>query len=181
MSDTISRPGLPTQRVSDLLRLFFRVSFLASPPQAIPAGERPFYIGLTLALLSYVLALAFDFGMGYATARAVLDIAATGLLLWVCLRLTGRQARFQQAYGAYCGAVSFANLAALVIYRSGAQSAEPSMALGDFVLLVWNLCLLGHVIRHTFELRMVPSLAAALFYVFLITNLLFRVMPLPSA
>ena len=102
------------------------------------------------------------------------------MLLWVCLRAVGRQARFQQAYGAYCGAVSFANLAALAIYRSGAQSAAPALALGDFVLLVWNLCLLGHVIRHTFEIRMVPSIVAALLYVFLITNLMFSVLPLPS-
>ena len=94
--------------------------------------------------------------------------------------MTGRQARFQQAYGAYCGAVSFANLAALIMYR-GTPSEDPVLALGDFVLLVWNLCLLGHIIRHAFEVRIFLSLVFALIYVYLITSLIFRVLPLPSA
>lgn len=165
--------------MSDLLRLFFRVAFLASPPQAVPAGERPFYIGVTLALLSYVAALAPDFGVGYSTARALVDITVTGALFWVCLKMVGRQARFQQAYGAYCGAVSFANLAALVIYRMS-DPAVQTFSLGDFILLVWNLCLIGHVIRHAFEIRMFLSILAALVYVYVITSLMFSVFPLPA-
>ncbi len=151
-----------------------------SPPQVIPAGERPFHIGVLSAVVTYVAALAVDFGIGYAFARAVVDISVSGAALWAFLRMNGRQARFQQAYGAYCGAVAFPNAAALVLYSGGAAGGQ-AFSIADFVLLVWNLSLLGHVIRHSFELRMSLSIVAALGYVYMITSLLFLLLPLPSA
>lgn len=146
----------------------------------MPSGERPFIIGVICAVLTYVAALAVDFGVGYALTRALVDIGVSGLAFYLCLRAVGRQARFQQAYGAYCGAVSFANAAAFFLYAGGTAGQE-SFSIADFVLLVWNLSLLGHVIRHTFELRMTLSIAAALVYVYLMTTLLFALLPLPEA
>lgn len=166
-------------RVTDLFRLFFRVAFLMSPPQAVPAGERAFYVGVFSAVLTYVAALAVDFGVGYALARAVVDIALSGVLFWACLYMAGRQARFQQAFGAYCGAVAFANAAAFFLYAGG-TAGEQTFSIADFVLLVWNLSLLGHVIRHSFELRMSLSIFAALVYVYVLTTVLFVVLPLPD-
>ncbi len=164
----------------DLFRLFFRVAFLASPPQDVPAGERTFVVGVTAALLTYVGALALDFGVGYASVRAVVDLGLSGAMWWACLRLLGREARFQQSFGAYCGAVSFANLAALVVFQGG-MAGTSTFALADFVLLVWNLALLGFVIRHTLEVRMWVSIVSALVYVYVLAGLMFVLLPMPPA
>lgn len=178
---TILDPTVVCLRVLELFRLFFRIAFLASPPQALPAGRRPFEIGVAACLLTYVLALAFDYGLGYALVRAVVDIGVTGAAFFLGLMLVGKQARFQQAYGAYCGAVAFANVAALMVYQGAPVDETRPFAVAEFVLLVWNLALLSHVIRHSFEWPMWVSTVAALVYVYVITGLLFVLLPLPSA
>lgn len=167
--------------MADLFLLFFRVAFLASPPQAIPPGRRPFELGVFAALATYVFALALDFGIAYATLRAVVDIGLTAALFWVGLVLFGKDARFQQAFGAYCGAVSFANLAAVLVYGGAPNAESVGFTLAEFVLLVWNLALLGHIVRHSFELPMWVSTVVALVYVYVITGVLFVVLPLPAS
>ena len=159
-------------RVSELVRQFFNLAFLMRRPQDVPAGESTLPIGVGMALVSYVLALAAPYGVGVALTRAVIDVGLTGGALWLALRLTGRSARFAQAFGGYCGAVAFVNLAALPVYLSA--TAEPEMRIGiaDFVLLVWNLSLLGHVIRHTFEIRLPTGILCAFVYVIVLSGLL---------
>lgn len=165
-------------RVAELVRQFFYLAFLMRRPQDVHAGEATLPIGVGLALLSYVLALVGAHGVGLALARAVIDIALTGGALWVALKLTDRVARFRQAYGGYCGAVAFINLAAIPVYLSSRASLEPSVGLADFVLLVWNLALLGHVIRHTFETKLPTGILCAFVYVILLSGLLADLVPI---
>ena len=150
-------------------------------PQDVPAGEMTLPIGVGLALSTYVMALAGPYGTGLALTRAAIDITLSGAAVWIALKLTDRLDRFAQAFGGYSGAVAFINLAAIPVYLSSTSSADGRVGLANFVLLVWNLSLLGHVIRHTFEVRLPTGILCAFVYVILLSGLLADLVPFVPA
>ena len=162
--------------MSALLRQYFDIAFLMGRPQDLPGGERQMRVGVALAFVTYVLAVAAGFGLSRGLLLAVLDIGITGIVLHAALRFTGHPGRFEQAFGGYCGAAAFVNAAAIPVYLGqGGPDGAPGFA--DFVLLVWNLSLLGHVIRHTFDVRLAVSILAAFVYVLVLTTAIESVLP----
>ncbi len=150
-------------------------------PQDVPAGITPLRIGLVGAFLTYVLALVSLTGMPTAVLTAVVDLVLLGLLLHIALRWFGREERFVQAYAAFCGASVFVNLAALPIYLSFSAGVDPATVaaesrtlfdIANFVLMVWTISLLGHIVRHTFEVGLPISILIAYAYVMLLTFVL---------
>ncbi len=153
-------------------------------PQDLPAGNEQMKIGVTLALVTYVMALAVPYGFTRAILQAVIDLGCTALIMFVALNLTGLRNRFEQAFGGLCGASAFINLSAVPLYNlrpSGVDAQTSSLSFfGDFVLLVWGLSLLGHVIRHTFELSMVFSIFLSFVYFILLSTLISAILPMPE-
>jgi len=150
-------------------------------PQDLPAGETQLYTALSLNFVTYVLALISFTGFGGAVMHAAIDLACTGLFLYLGLRIVGRLPRFEQAYGAICGAGAVLNLAAIpllqltMVPEGGTPSSLAIFA--RFLLLVWSLSLVGHVLRHTFSIRMFTSILIAVIYYVLITTVLGWVFP----
>ncbi len=166
--------------MSGLLRQYFDIAFLMGRPQDLPGGEQQMRVGIALALATYVLALASPFGLSHALLLAVLDIGITGLVLRTALQLAGHAGRFQQAFGGYCGAAAFVNAAAIPVYLGQRTTLDTGPGFADFVLLVWTLCLLGHVVRHTFEVRLATSILLAFVYVVVLTAALDGLLPAPA-
>ena len=153
-------------------------------PQDLPGGNAQMKTGIALAFVSYVMAVAVPYGVALAAMQALLDLAGTGFIVWLALRQTGHLARFAQAFGGLCGASAFINLASLPIYMfrgpPSATDAADSGVLAEFVLLVWGLSLLAHVIRHTFEVRMTISVLIAFVYVLVWSSVIVQLMPPPA-
>lgn len=168
--------------VYSLIQQYFNIAFLMGKPQDLPAGNRQMQIGISLAVVTYVMALAVPFGLGRAFLTAVLDLGCTAILLLVVLVAQGHRARFEQAFGGLCGSSAFINLAAIPIYSlrnsDGAVSSPANLA--DFVLLVWGITLLGHIIRHTFDLRIATSVLIAFTYLILLSSLVGSFLPAPQ-
>lgn len=165
----------------ELLLQYFNIAFLMGKPQDLPAGEHQMRMGILLAVVTYVLALLVPYGVGRAFLQATIDLVCTGGLLFVSLSLVGRRARFEQAFGGLCGASAFINLAALPLYNLRPDRVDASgtslTALADFILLVWGLSLLAHVIRHTFEVKMVVSVFVSFVYFITLSSLIAALMP----
>lgn len=150
-------------------------------PQDLPAGSTQMKIGVLLAISTYLMALAVPYGVGRALLQAVVDLGTTALIAYLALYLVGQRARFDQAFGALCGASSFINLAAVPLY--GFNRADQGASLGvlpEFVLLVWGLSLMGHVIRHTFEIGIAMSIFASFVYFVFLSILIAALLPLDS-
>ena len=165
----------------ELLLQYFNIAFLMGKPQDLPAGSDQMKAGITLALITYVMALLVPYGIGRAFVQALIDLGCTALVFYLALTLTERKSRFEQAFGGLCGASAFINAAAIPLYSlrpAGpvSQSASATM-FADFVLLVWGLSLLGHVIRHTFEVRLVVSIVISFIYFILLSSLISTLMP----
>lgn len=168
--------------MSALLRQYFDIAFLMGRPQDLPGGDAQMRIGIALAFVTYVIAVSAGFGLSRGLLLAVLDIAITGMVLRGALQLVGHPGRFEQAFGGYCGAAAFVNAAAIPIYlgqggAGGAGAGAEGPGFADFVLLVWNLSLLGHVIRHTFDVRLATSILVAFAYVVILTVAIDSVLP----
>ncbi len=150
-------------------------------PQDLPAGEKQLYTAISLNFVTYVLALVSFTGVGGAMLHAAIDLACTGLFLYLGLMFVGRLPRFEQAYGAICGAGAVLNLAAIPLLQltTVPEGGTPgSLAIfSRFLLLVWSLSLVGHVLRHTFAIRMFSSIVIAVLYYLLITTLLSWIFP----
>lgn len=166
----------------NLLQQYFNIAFLMGKPQDLPGGRTQMQIGVALALVSYVMAVAVPFGVERAFLQAIIDLACTGVVLWVALGIVGHPARFEQAFGGLCGASTFINLAALPLFALRPDPGPDAMVtstVADFVLLVWGLSLMAHVIRHTFGVRMFVSVVMSLAFFIVLSTVVAAVWPDP--
>jgi len=150
-------------------------------PQDLPAGKNQMHLAILLNLFTHILALVTLVGIGQAAVWALLDVAIASVVLYLALMITSRLARFEQALGAICGAGAIMNFAAMPILHLTqtpvGQAPNAIAMLSNFVLLVWSLSLIGHVIRHTFEIRMPISIVAAVMYYLFIMSVFAAVFP----
>ena len=163
-----------------LLTQYFNIAFLMGKPQDLPAGNQQLHIALVLSFVSYVLASLTHYSFGQSVGTAIVDLGLSGLLIYVALVATGRLERFNQSYGALCGAGAVLNTAAIPIFLARSNSPDAVSTLGnaaDFFLLVWSLSVLAHIIRHTFEIRMVLSVILAFCYFLLVISMLSTLWP----
>lgn len=162
--------------MGELFQQYFNIAFLMGKPQDLPAGRAQLHIGVALALVTYLMALAVPYGVERAFLQALVDLGCTGIALRAGLSLVGRTQRFEQAFGGLCGASAFINLAAVPLFAFGFQSPEPGGAsmgvLAEFVLLVWGLSLMAHIIRHAFEVRMTLSVLLSFAFFMLLSMLI---------
>ncbi len=167
----------------NLLQQYFNIAFLMGKPQDLPAGRAQMQIGAGLALVSYVMAVAVPFGVERAFLQALIDLSCTGVAIWIALSIVGHTARFEQAFGGLCGASTFINLAALPLFALRPESTDSVMAtstVADFVLLVWGLSLMAHVIRHTFEVRMFVSVVMSVAFFIVLSAVVASIWPAPT-
>lgn len=184
--DTINgSPPITQSIVLALLKQYFNIAFLMGKPQDLPAGDTQLVTGVVLNFITYVLALVAIYGTGSAVLHASVDIGFTGLFLYLALMFTSKLPRFQQAFGAMCGAGAVLNLSAILMLfpmmaSDGEGAGSALSAFAYYLLLVWSLSLAAHVIRHTFGIRMVTSIGVALLYYLFISSLLVSLFPAES-
>lgn len=151
-----------------------------SKPQDLPAGPHQMIVGVVANLVTYITALLIIYGSDGVVMHALLDIGATGLILYLALRLCGMLPRFEQAFGALCGASAILNLAAVPLLYSSQSVGEGeagAVSIGFYLVLVWSFSLTAHVVRHTFGIHMIASIGVAVVYYIFINSLLAVIYP----
>ncbi len=184
--DTISFDNLHCEwPVIELLKHYFNIAFLMKKPQDLPAGAEQMQYGIVFSFVANVLALVGFVGVGRASMLSLLDIVFSGLFLYIALMLTNRLPRFAQSFGGLCGASAVLYCAAipmLWLTRPDANAEVGMLAqFAQFLLLVWSLSLVAHIIRHTFEIRLWTSVGLAFAYYIVISSLLDVVLPNEAA
>jgi len=153
-----------------LLNMWFSIAFLMGKPYDYPPDRQSLQISIIAALVSFVLASSVVVELSVAITLAVLDIVVAGAGLWIALQMTGKPARFSQAFGAYCGASSVLNIASMIMLNAtdaGNSDAATGISLAavlQFVYLVWGISLVAHILRFTFDLTLPVSILAATGY-----------------
>jgi len=107
----------------------------AYPLAEIQRLTEAMYVAILLNWITYVVALVSMRTFSSAATIATADIAITGLLLFVALSVAQKTPRFQQAFGALCGASAVLNLVALPVFWLNSGEQPPSFGLFDLLLL----------------------------------------------
>ena len=151
-----------------LIRFFVELSLLRRAPQDLPAS--PFLFRLALAAdLAAGLLVGLMSRQPFFTdlLQSLVEIALELGVLYGALRLTGHPGRFLQAATALlgCGALIGIVVLAPLSLNPGGDAETGAASFGSFVLLMvvlWNLLITAHIIRHTFGIRLGAGIAAAL-------------------
>lgn len=158
-----------------LLNVFVDICLLRAGPQDLPVSGFLVVMTALLSLLTGTLVIVGTFGsLGTALAAQILDILLLLGLLRLVLQITGKSARLPQAASAMFGSGALINLVTMPIQLldpgdPSASGASELSGLFYLFLIIWALVIVGHIIRHTLEIRMVSGIVLALAY-FLVVN-----------
>jgi len=107
---------------------------------------------------------------GNVAAQVAVATLFAAAFLYALLALRGLQARFVQSATAIFGTDAVIGFPVVLLsFPIGAQGPEqaPGAAAGILLLWGWHLVILGHIFRHTLELKLPLGLLLALAYSFL--------------
>ena len=152
-----------------LVKTWLELCLLRKGPQDLPASG--FFLGLSLgcyALVSWLVASP-SFGITDAALLALVDSGMLAAFVVLLLYLQSKTERINQALSALAGSGSLMGLFALplVLLVDPGQPAEqvPALLAGVWLLLlIWNLFVMAHIIRHALSSSFAIGLGAAVLY-----------------
>lgn len=150
-----------------LLNYFVDLCLLRAAPQDLPDSSA--LVGLAFianVLVGALLIVGARMGPMLSFLESLLEVALMLLVLRTGLTLRRRQARFDQTATAVMGSSSLIGLVALPLLNLGTGEGEGS-ALGAILLLgliVWSMVVLGHIIRHAFDLLLGQGIIIGVLY-----------------
>ena len=170
--------------MGQLLNTFVDICLLRSGPQQLPSSS--FLLALTalLGLVTGTLVIVESFGaLGIALSAQFLDLLLLLSLLWVGLQLTGRGGRFLQTGAALCGSAVLINLVTMPIQLLVSDDPAGSLltefgVLAYILMVIWALVVVGHIVRHAFEIRLGGGILVALGYFLCVNWLVQSIFPL---
>jgi hypothetical protein len=164
--------------VQALIRFFVELCLLRRAPQDLPASDALLRLTLAANLLTgLVLGLVTGQPLLSSLIQGIAELALELGLLYGALRLTRHPGRFTQAGTALLGSGTLIGLFAIfpmALNPNGSEESDTATlgALLLLVVLVWNLVVTGHIVRHTFGIRLGQGIAIAVAYEFLAITLL---------
>lgn len=167
-----------------LIQSFIELCLLRRAPQDLPASDALFSMALAADLLvGLLLTVTGGLSFGAGLAQSVVDILFMLVLLNGALRLVKRTARFSQTATALLGSSAVLGLLALFpisLISPGEQTGQSAIAALMFLVLVaWSILVSGHILRHTFDIRLSQGALIAVIYNLLAYSLMRGLFPSP--
>lgn len=151
-----------------LLTLFLNLCLLRAKPQDLPASGR--LMGAALAayfLAGWMIALTQQ-PAGPAVLAALADSAVLALLTHTVLLLRKHPERLAQTLSALAGTGAVIQLIAWPLLATPALLA----------LLVWNLAINAHILRHALEVRLGPAILISVGFLLMSVTVALALAPL---
>jgi len=164
-----------------IVRAYFAVCTFRLGPQDLPAAGVFLLISLVLyALASTALVLPAR-ELPVAVLSGTTETALLLLITWVLLRLRGVPQRFRQTATALTGTGFLFSLVALPLFCLHGVSAGPLLlaVIGLLVLslVVWNVAVMAHILRHALSASFPMGVLLAMGYIWLITLGMTAILP----
>lgn len=152
-----------------LITFFFELCLLRRAPQDLPASDTLFRLILIADVAVGVLVgVASGLQTLASAAQVVAETALMLSLLYLALGLVGHPGRFTQSATALLGSGVLIGALALAPVLLGALGGDTdAAALGTLLLLalmVWNIAINGHILRHTFGIGLGQGIGIAVVY-----------------
>jgi hypothetical protein len=169
--------------VNKLLTLFFDICLLKAKPQDVPASSVLLVLTVLAGVGSEILFVGLiDKDLTRAIAVGLLDAVLMLGLLRFGLTMLRLPSRFTQTATAMFGSGIIINFIVLGVIQFLIASADGSFGqhLGSLLyvaVLIWGIVIMGHVLRHSFNLRLNGGLLLAVGYFFLVNSLIQTFVP----
>jgi hypothetical protein len=155
-----------------LIRAWFDICLLRRAPQELPASS--YLLGLSLCCygLVSVLVSTQSYPFSQALLLAAVDLGMLILFVWSLLYLQRKTARINQTLSALAGTGSLMGLIALpllLVIGPGTVAEPVSAPLLSLwlLLLLWNLFVMAHIIRHALSSSFAIGFGVSLLYALL--------------
>jgi len=165
-----------------LWRLFFDICCFRKGPQDVPASHELLILSLVAyAVGSFLLALTTQ-TVAVALFSGVIDMGMLAGLCYLLLVLWRYPDRWLQATTALSGTGLIFSIAAipLSVLLAGMSRNDPmTLVIFLFVisLLVWNIGVIAHIMKHALSSSFALGVLAALFYIWVITAAITTLFP----
>jgi len=162
------RSGLrKTAVMTNMIRRLIAVCLLQEGPQSLPASWNLLAVIVAVDVaLGYPAAAAFS-PSSQAAAQVIVSTVLAAGFVYFAVDLRGHRERFVQTATALFGTDALITLAALPIVATMAPEARSQVTVADFGMLViglWNLVILGHILRHALSITLSAGVLIALGY-----------------
>jgi len=161
-----------------LLNHFVDLCLLRKGPQDMPFSPQLLVvITLLNILVGLVMIVDVRTGVLSALAESLFDSGLMLVALYFALQSQNRRARFMQAATALMGSGLLLGLLALPLIS---WSRNPDSAMAGLLLLIlilWSMVVMGHILRHTFEIGLAIGVGLAFVYTLLSWNLTLILFP----
>jgi len=156
-----------------LFNFFLDLCLLRTRPQDLPASPVLLRLLVILAVLVNLTLVGGRGGLWAALGESLAEVALMLAVLYVALDRYGHPGRFTQTASALLGTGVVMGLIALPLSGLGGGLA----ALALLALLAWNILVMGHILRHAFDIGLALANFAALGYTFFSYSLLSILFP----
>lgn len=160
---------IATNSMYALFDAFFEICLLRKGPQDLPASWPLLKLSLITYGLSSLLSLLSTVEPPLALFQAVLDAALLAGLTYGLLRVTGHRPRFLQTLTALAGTGTLLGLIAwpLTLWMQTEAAADTGTGLSFllfFLLLLWSIAVIAHILRHALSTTLGMGLLYTLGY-----------------
>ena len=149
-----------------LIRLFLNICLFNKGPQDNPASTLLLGLAIVANLVVAIAMSLFEVSWAEALMQSVMGVLLLAGFLWLALYLTGKRPRFLQTATAVFGADTLISLVAvpLLIWGRLAPDAKGVVAIPLLFLILWQMAVIGHILRHALSISFVAGLGLALTY-----------------
>ncbi|MGD8589289.1 MAG: hypothetical protein PVG22_10720 [Chromatiales bacterium] len=161
-----------------LLNHFVDLCLLRKGPQDTPFSTLLLGItGVLNVLVGVVMIVDVRTGVISALGESLFDAGLMLAVLYFALRSQNRRARFVQTATALMGTGLLLGLLALplISWSRNTDSGEAGLLL--LALIIWSMVVMGHILRHTFEIGLGIGIGLAFAYTLLSWNLALILFP----
>lgn len=171
--------------MASLVRLFIDMIRLRSRPQDLPASGNVLLLSVVALVAISMVAVQPLYPLARGAARVAVDVVLQLAVIHVALSATGRAQRFRQTFSAICGTAAIFALLAWPLHAVLADRPESNgLTAVAFVLLLgligWTVAVVGHILRHAFDIRMPAAVALAIAYVIGLSLAGNQLVPMPE-
>jgi len=168
-----------------ILRSFFDICLFNKTPQDIPSSTSL----LSLCILSYtssgiILALTFQ-GASDAGISGLADVCLVLIITYILLQIKNHSERWLQTCTSILGVGTIFALMAYPFYLAIAYEGLDGnnnflLSIGILSLILWNISVMAHILRHALNTLFAGGLLVSLCYVLIISNIIMALVPRPG-
>lgn len=161
-----------------LLSYFIDLCLLRAAPQDLPASEPLFWLATLVNVLVETLLLGIDSASSTLSIleESLFEMAIMLLTLQIALQWQAKEPRFRQTATAILGSSSLLGMLIAVVPNFETADFADIALLLLLAIFVWHQVVMGHILRHAFEITLGQGIMASVIYTlmsYLVLNTVF--------